>query len=88
MIRSPGQILRKVLLCVCFIQVVVTIYLAFCIYNSAFSTLNGMKSLPKLEIKQRNIPPKEGHQKVILGVLSVLFKGVCGAYINTAVSNM
>ncbi|KAK8391604.1 hypothetical protein O3P69_017262 [Scylla paramamosain] len=67
MIRSPGQVLRKVLLFVCFIQVVVTVYLAFCIYNSAFSTLKGIKNLPKLEDRQRYIPPqKEGHQKLIL----------------------
>lgn len=76
MIRSPGQILRKVLLGVCFIQVVVTIYLAYCIYNSAFSTVRGMKSLPKLEDKPRNTLPREGRQKVVLGVLHIMYMHV------------
>ncbi|KAG7155632.1 Ribitol-5-phosphate xylosyltransferase 1-like, partial [Homarus americanus] len=66
MSRGPGIILRRVLLAVCIIQVVITAYLALCIFNSAFSTVKEMKSFPQLEPRKKSENQQEGQGKKLI----------------------
>ncbi|XP_069988064.1 ribitol-5-phosphate xylosyltransferase 1 isoform X1 [Penaeus vannamei] len=50
---GPGMVLRRILLGMCLIQFAITAYLALCIYNSAYSSVKGVKNLPQLKA-QRN----------------------------------
>ncbi|XP_068242067.1 ribitol-5-phosphate xylosyltransferase 1-like isoform X1 [Palaemon carinicauda] len=51
MTKGPYYILRRVLVGVCFIQVIITGFLAICIFNSAFSSVRGIESLPEIKAK-------------------------------------
>ncbi|KAK7084249.1 Ribitol-5-phosphate xylosyltransferase 1 [Halocaridina rubra] len=65
--RGPYYILRRVLLGVCFIQVIITGFLAVCIFNSAFSSVKGIKNLPRPEPKPHSTDEvKRGHGKKII----------------------
>ncbi|XP_045604782.2 ribitol-5-phosphate xylosyltransferase 1 isoform X3 [Procambarus clarkii] len=66
MYKGPGIILRRILLGVCLIQVVITGYLALCIFNSAYSTVKNIKSFPQLENKRKIGDNLEGEDKKTL----------------------
>nr|XP_053643270.1 ribitol-5-phosphate xylosyltransferase 1-like isoform X2 [Cherax quadricarinatus] len=66
MSKGPGLILRRILLAVCIIQVVITGYLALCIFNSAYSTVKELKSFPQLQSKRKGENNHEGDDKKAL----------------------
>lgn len=67
MSKGPGMILRRILLGVCIIQVLITGYLALCIFNSAYSTVKDMKKLPQMDTKRQREHQQQGHGKKVLG---------------------
>lgn len=67
MTKGPYYVLRRVLLGVCFIQVIITGFLAICIFNSAFSSVKGIKNLPQLRPKPViGGQQRTGHEKKVI----------------------
>ncbi|XP_071530198.1 ribitol-5-phosphate xylosyltransferase 1-like isoform X2 [Panulirus ornatus] len=66
MSKGPGMILRRVLLGVCIIQVLITGYLALCIFNSAYSSVKDMKKLPRLDTKRQSENQQQGRGKKVV----------------------